>query len=125
MLVLQPDRLRVIATSPIKRNSTQSGLRPSKNAKQLAQRKLAILERDGFACVTCGAKEDLTIDHIVPFALTSGEPIYKRNMLRGRKNAYNPDNCQTLCESCHVKKDKAFGRTERKNVTYGISIQTK
>lgn len=46
--------------------------------------------RDGFTCVYCGSKEDLTIDHIMPKS-------------RGGKDTW--DNLTTACLPCNTKKD--------------------
>ncbi|MGG5811828.1 HNH endonuclease [Falsiroseomonas sp. CW058] len=48
-----------------------------------------VWERDGGACVRCGADEDLHFDHIVPVALGgSGSPA----------------NVELLCRGCNLKK---------------------
>lgn len=44
------------------------------------------LARDGFACVACGAREGLEVDHVIPVA-------------KGGK--WTLDNAQTLCQGCH------------------------
>lgn len=49
----------------------------------------AVFDRDGHACVSCGAADDLTIDHIYP------------RLLGGR---HVEDNFQTLCRSCNSRK---------------------
>jgi hypothetical protein len=48
-----------------------------------------VWERDNFTCKSCGARQDLTIDHIVPES-------------KGGKTI--KDNLQTLCRSCNSKK---------------------
>ena len=45
--------------------------------------------RDGWACLRCGATEWLQVDHIVPFSLGGG---------------WTWDNLQTLCRSCNCSK---------------------
>lgn len=45
--------------------------------------------RDGRKCVICGAKEDLSIDHIIP---------------RSKGGTNDPENLQTLCRSCNSSK---------------------
>jgi len=48
-----------------------------------------IFKRDGYKCKKCGRKEDLTIDHIIPFS-------------KGGTTEIN--NLQTLCKKCNRKK---------------------
>lgn len=52
-----------------------------------------ILRRDGFACVRCGARGRLEVDHI--------EPVRS-----APERAYDPDNLQSLCPSCHTRKTR-------------------
>ncbi|QCX75702.1 HNH endonuclease [Streptomyces sp. YIM 121038] len=47
------------------------------------------LVRDGFACVSCGAREGLEVDHIIPVA---------------RGGTSTLDNAQTVCRGCHQAK---------------------
>lgn len=49
----------------------------------------AIYERDEYACVDCGATDDLTLDHIFPWSL-------------GGSDDY--DNLRTLCRPCNSRK---------------------
>lgn len=49
----------------------------------------AIYERDEYACVECGALEDLSLDHIYPWSL-GGEDT--------------EDNLRTLCRPCNSSK---------------------
>lgn len=48
--------------------------------------KRRVLERDGYACVQCGATAPLEVDHIVPLA-------------GGGSNEMS--NLRTLCRACH------------------------
>ena len=52
-------------------------------------RRRDIYIRDGYQCLRCGSKEQLTIDHIVP-------------VVKGGTNDF--DNLQTLCRSCNCQK---------------------
>ncbi|MFI9202624.1 HNH endonuclease [Streptomyces sp. NPDC053048] len=47
------------------------------------------LARDGFACVVCGARQQLQVDHIVPIS---------------RGGTWDLENAQTLCRTCHLEK---------------------
>lgn len=52
------------------------------------------LERDQHTCVTCGATDDLTVDHIIPLdrlLKTGGDP-------------YDLNNLRVLCRSCNSRK---------------------
>jgi hypothetical protein len=57
-----------------------------------------ILERDGYVCLSCGAKEHLCIDHVLPVS---------------RGGDSSDENLQTLCLSCNTKKgNKLDGETK-------------
>ena len=58
-------------------------------AKIPADIRRAIHERDGWACLHCGSRDDLTLDHIVPWSAGGPDGI---------------DNLQTLCRSCNARK---------------------
>ncbi|MFE6226886.1 HNH endonuclease [Streptomyces sp. NPDC057854] len=47
------------------------------------------LARDGFACVRCGEREGLEVDHVLPIA---------------QGGSWTLDNAQTLCKGCHREK---------------------
>lgn len=53
----------------------------------------AVLERDGFQCVACGARGRLEIDH--------KQPVRSHPAL-----AFDPANCQALCPACHSRKTR-------------------
>lgn len=48
--------------------------------------RLAIIERDGGKCVTCGATDNLTVHHIIPWRVSRDD---------------SEVNLQTLCRTCH------------------------
>lgn len=51
--------------------------------------RIAVYERDGNKCSTCGTTENLSLDHIHPWSLGGPDTI---------------DNLQTLCRGCNSKK---------------------
>ena len=53
----------------------------------------AVLERCGWACVTCGARGRLEVDHILPVRT---HPAL----------SFDPANCQALCAPCHTRKTR-------------------
>ncbi|WP_292527815.1 HNH endonuclease [Methylocystis sp.] len=56
------------------------------------------LRRDGFACVKCGARGRLEVDHI-------------ESIRRAPERAYELHNLQSLCTSCHsIKTNDEMGR---------------
>lgn len=55
--------------------------------------RMEILERDGWACVKCGARGRLEVDHIKP-------------VRDAPELSFDPDNLQTLCPSCHTRKTR-------------------
>jgi hypothetical protein len=48
-----------------------------------------VYKRDGYRCVECGADEDLTLDHVIPWS---------------RNGSDKEDNLRTLCGSCNSTK---------------------
>lgn len=52
-----------------------------------------VLRRDGFACVQCGTRGPLEIDHI--------KPVRTHPEL-----SYDPANLQSLCAPCHTRKTR-------------------
>ena len=83
-----------VVREPVSRTYTYG--RPAWRSKTLHSRapiplelRIAVYERDGHACVECGAFDDLTLDHIHPFSL-GGEDTF--------------ENLRTLCRSCNSRK---------------------
>jgi 5-methylcytosine-specific restriction endonuclease McrA len=54
-----------------------------------ALKRARVYRRDGHRCVTCGAGEDLTLDHRVPIARGGGD---------------HDSNLQTMCATCNLAK---------------------
>ena len=54
-----------------------------------------VFSRDGFRCMYCGSRDQLTVDHIIPQS-------------RGGKTDF--DNCTTACRPCNNKKDRRTPR---------------
>ncbi|WP_412505798.1 HNH endonuclease [Roseovarius sp. SYSU LYC5161] len=55
--------------------------------------RLEALRRDGWACVDCGGRQRLEIDHIEPVRTAP-------------ERAFDLTNLQTLCASCHTRKTR-------------------
>jgi len=53
--------------------------------------RLLILKRDGYKCVQCGVSGRLEVDHI-------------QSVSTAPELAYDPNNLQALCRSCHSYK---------------------
>lgn len=56
--------------------------------------KMLVWSRDGGACTSCGSKEKLHFDHIIPVAKGGGA---------------SSENIQVLCETCNLKKSDKIG----------------
>ena len=52
--------------------------------------RMAILERDYFACRNCGSSRRLEVHHV-------------KSVRTAPELAWDPDNCKTLCASCHTR----------------------
>lgn len=61
-----------------------------------AELRLAVYERDGFACVDCGAQANLSCDHEIP--VTSGGETSLKNL-------------RTRCMPCNLKKGSKNARS--------------
>lgn len=76
---------------PAYRRHRRPSARPAQTRRRVwsdDERRL-ILERDGWACVQCGATSELEIDHVIPWS---------------RGGADTADNAQVLCRSCNASK---------------------
>lgn len=62
---------------------------PSSRAKIPDDVKLTVYVRDGYACVLCGATDDLTLDHIHPWSKGGPDTV---------------ENLRVLCRSCNSRK---------------------
>ncbi len=55
--------------------------------------RMQALRRDGFACVQCGARNDLEVDHVQP-------------VRSAPERAFDLTNLQCLCPACHSRKTR-------------------
>jgi 5-methylcytosine-specific restriction enzyme A len=55
--------------------------------------RMAVLQRDSFRCVHCGARGRLEVDHIKPVRVAP-------------ESAHSIDNLQSLCCKCHTRKTR-------------------
>ncbi len=76
-----------------------------KNDPRWHEAKRLCHERDGWACVRCGATDALQADHIV-------------RLVDAPELAFVVENLQTLCQTCHSEKEKEAPVTELKRVTW-------
>lgn len=72
----------------LKYQSTGTARRKA-NVKVPAKRRRDVFRRDGNICLKCGAKENLTIDHIVPVSKGGLSRMF---------------NLQSLCSKCNGEK---------------------
>lgn len=68
----------------------------------------AVFDRDGRACLKCGATKSLSLDHVIPLASGGDNGV---------------DNLQTLCTSCNSAKGSATKDYRKNNVTPTLSQQ--
>jgi 5-methylcytosine-specific restriction endonuclease McrA len=89
-----------------------------KSEDQWAKIRLAVFERDGHKCQTCGSIDDLHCDHIVE---------------AGDGGASEMHNLTTLCRSCHSRKTASRRVDERsdemhfkrKSDTHSVALETR
>jgi len=80
--------LKTLDIYAIKQKVNQPG---QSTTKRVAIKKLKILEKCNFKCVTCGSTRNLTIAHIVPI----------RKSHRNHCD-FKLDNCKIQCVDCHT-----------------------
>jgi hypothetical protein len=83
------------------------GVLPSGPKKVGKTTREAVLERDGYACVRCGSKERLEVDHILPQSV--GGPHVSENL-------------RTLCKSCNASRPVAGNALIADLASDGLSI---
>jgi hypothetical protein len=54
-----------------------------------AELRQAVYDRDGWACLRCGSRDHLSLDHVHPYSLGGPDTL---------------ENLQTLCRSCNSRK---------------------
>lgn len=67
----------------------QPGAKQKSRPHISARKSLAVFANDGYACVTCGTRDDLCVDHIYPVS---------------KGGSSDMSNLQTLCRSCNSRK---------------------
>ena len=72
--------------------------------------RLRILDRDGHACVSCGAKESLCMDHILPIS---------------RGGDSSDDNLQVLCSACNTKKGNKIDGEEKNSRKRRVNVESR
>lgn len=94
----KPNRTTLILIKSFYYNIRLEALRNSSSS--FIKRKIVreiVFKKDNFKCVRCGAKENLTVDHIISVyrAANDEKLISKLNTL---------NNLQTLCSKCNAAK---------------------
>ncbi|MGQ5602960.1 HNH endonuclease [Streptomyces sp. EKS3.2] len=82
---------------PWSRTSARNQLRDAARRQWDRQVRPRALARDGFACVRCGEREALEVDHVTPIA---------------KGGTWTLDNAQTLCRTCHCAKTQQERREQ-------------
>ena len=81
---------KIISLHDVKRDSFALAQRKSQSKANMdASLRLKVYERDGYQCLHCGVRKDLSLDHIHP---------------ESKGGATTLENLQTLCRSCNSKK---------------------
>lgn len=76
-----------------------------KNDPRWKEAKRLCHERAGWACILCGETERLEADHIVRLA-------------EAPELAFDLENLQTLCESCHDQKEREYQAQQLERVEW-------
>lgn len=89
----------------LKKRESAEFMRKIERSKMTLKMRMAVLERDGWRCQICGARQEdgatLHVDHIVPLA-------------QGGKTEMS--NLQTLCDMCNLgKRDRILQRKQTEN----------
>ena len=79
-----------------------------------------VLEIGGNKCKNCGARKNLEVDHIIPFASAFEEA----KILNDTSLVFDLDNGQILCKKCH-KKTKSYNQKSHKQIEYRLMQATK
>ena len=75
------------------RNCIRAKARRNRRRRSYRQFRMVVYARDNWRCVSCGATEDLTLDHIVP---------------KSKGGPHTPENLQTMCRPCNNKKGNTY-----------------
>jgi hypothetical protein len=87
-----------------------------RNCQKSKDWKYSVLKRDNFCCVKCDSKEDIEIDHIIPFSV-----IRDKNNIKSLEEAlsceelWDINNGRVLCLKCH-KETESYGFKGKKHI---------
>ena len=82
-------QIRAMVLAEIGYTKTSRPGRTKARNKISAALRTAVYERDGYACVACNSRRQLSLDHIHPYSLGGGDTL---------------ENLQTLCKRCNSSK---------------------
>lgn len=80
--------------------------------------RLEVLERDNNECTSCGGKETLEVDHIIPFASL----FHEAQILNDVTIIFDVDNGRVLCKECHVKTG-TYCQKKNKQKEYQLMVE--
>lgn len=95
---------RTLAEIEAEEKKRLCALRRAEFARNYEPIKLALIERDGYGCVECGAQDNMTVDHIIPLSKGGTDKL---------------DNLRFLCRGCNSKKNDTLDFSEIKYYDFG------
>lgn len=95
---------RTLAEIEAEEKKRLCALRRAEFARNYEPIKLALIARDGYGCVECGAQDNMTIDHIIPLSKGGTDKL---------------DNLRFLCSSCNSKKKDRLDFSDIESYDFG------